>query len=46
MSAPFFISPLARISLRTADPRGTAIAAVERRAAALDPLNLIRLTPA
>ncbi|VVS96341.1 hypothetical protein SPHINGO361_100049 [Sphingomonas sp. EC-HK361] len=27
-------------------PRGTAIAAVERRAAALDPPNLIRLTPA
>jgi hypothetical protein len=27
-------------------PRGTARAAVERKAAAFDPLNLIRLTPA
>jgi hypothetical protein len=27
-------------------PRGSAVAALERKAAAFDPLNLIRLTPA
>jgi hypothetical protein len=35
-----------RFALHEALPRGTADAAVERKAAAFDPLNLIRLTPA